>query len=58
VHFDGSTGLGRHKSTRETPCRKWYELSVEGIKDAATALGEIAAPVVTILGQLMPFLLK
>jgi hypothetical protein len=29
------------------PKRKWYELSAEGLKEAALALGDIAAPVLT-----------
>jgi thioredoxin reductase len=28
------------------PRRKWYELSLDGIKDAAIAVGEIAKPIV------------
>jgi hypothetical protein len=31
----------------QSPRRKWYELSADGLLEAAKAVGEIAAPVVT-----------
>lgn len=33
------------EATSKTPRKKWYELSAEGLIDAAKSLGEIAAPV-------------
>ncbi|MCP4711449.1 MAG: hypothetical protein GY869_22745, partial [Planctomycetes bacterium] len=40
------------EATKETPRKKWWELSVEGIKDAVTAVGVTAKPVLDILKQL------
>ncbi|HEV8259360.1 MAG TPA: hypothetical protein VGQ19_01215 [Burkholderiales bacterium] len=39
------------------PRRAWYELSLKGLREAAEALGEIAAPVVSTVTKLMPLLL-
>ncbi len=36
------------------PDRRWYDLSLAGIKEAAEALGEIATPILTIVGKLTP----
>jgi tetratricopeptide (TPR) repeat protein len=41
----------------EAPRRKWYELSLEGLKEAAEAVGEVAAPILKIVKQLTPLLL-
>ena len=38
------------------PRRKWYELSLEGIKEAAEAIGEIGKPVLDTVGKLLPLL--
>jgi len=40
------------------PRRKWYEVSIEGLKQAAINIGEVAAPVVGILAKLAPLLLR
>jgi hypothetical protein len=38
------------------PRRKWYELSLEGIKEAAEAIGEIGKPVLDTVARLLPLL--
>ena len=38
------------------PRRKWYELSVEGLKEAALAVGEVGVPVVATLKKLLSLL--
>jgi hypothetical protein len=43
--------------SQEKPRQKWYELSLGGLKEAAEALGAIAAPVTTIVSQLIGILL-
>lgn len=35
------------EATSQSPRRKWYELSAEGLVEAAKAVGEVAIPVVT-----------
>lgn len=42
----------------ESPRRKWYELSIEGITDAAKAIGEIGKPVISTVEKLLPVLIK
>lgn len=39
------------------PDRAWYKLSLQGLKDAAEAVGDIAAPIVSVVKKLMPLLL-
>jgi len=39
------------------PDRAWYQLSLQGLKDAAEAVGDIAAPIVSVVKKLMPLLL-
>lgn len=41
---------------RETPRPKQYQLSLEGIKDAAVTLGDIAKPVLAVAEKLAPLL--
>jgi small GTP-binding protein len=45
------------EGNRESPRKKWYEASLEGIKEAALTVGEIAKPVLEIAEKLSPFLL-
>ena len=45
------------EATSPKPRRKWYEVSIEGLKQAAINIGEVAAPVVDILAKLAPLLL-
>lgn len=40
----------------DKPRRKWYELSAQGLIDAAKTVGHIAAPVIAIVGSLLPLL--
>lgn len=40
-----------------TPRRKWYELSLDGLKEAAEAAGAIATPIVATVKALIPLLL-
>lgn len=37
--------------------RKWYELSVSGLKEAAEAIGEVGVPILKTLGKLLPALI-
>ena len=39
------------------PRHRWYELSLDGLKDAATSIGEIATPVLKIVKDVSPLLL-
>jgi hypothetical protein len=39
------------------PRKAWYELSLKGLKEAAETIGEIASPILTTVGKLMPLLL-
>ena len=39
-----------------TPDRKWYQLSLEGLKEAAEAVGAIAGPIIATVGKLKPLL--
>jgi len=39
------------------PRRDWYELSLKGLKEAAEAVGEIAAPIIATVKILIPLLL-
>jgi hypothetical protein len=43
--------------TASKPRRKWYEISFEGLKQAAVNIGELADPVLDIVKKLMPLLL-
>lgn len=45
------------EATSPKPRRKWYELSVEGLKDAAKNLGEIATPVLTTVEKIVKLLI-
>jgi signal peptidase I len=42
--------------TNPSPRKKWWELSVEGIKEAAASVGEIGNNTISILNKLLPFL--
>lgn len=41
----------------DEPERRWYELSLAGIKEAAEAVGAIATPIITTIGKLSALLL-
>lgn len=45
------------EATSAKPRRKWFEVSIEGLKQAAINLGEVATPVIELLGKLSPLLL-
>jgi hypothetical protein len=45
------------EATSSQPRRRWYEVSLEGLKEAAKNIGEIADPVLGIVQKLMPLLL-
>lgn len=45
------------ETANSEPDRRWYEVSLEGIKEAAEAIGGIAAPIMAIVAKLSPFLL-
>lgn len=44
------------EATSGAPRRRWWELSVEGLKDAAKTVGEIAAPVLASVEKVIRFL--
>jgi len=45
------------EATSSNPRRKWYEISLGGLKEAAKSVGEIAKPVLDVLGKLAPLLI-
>ncbi|MBW4465540.1 MAG: hypothetical protein KME07_08875 [Pegethrix bostrychoides GSE-TBD4-15B] len=45
------------EATSSEPRREWYELSVKGLKDAASSIGEIATPVLETVNKLVKLLL-
>jgi len=45
-----------NEATSSKPRRRWWELSVEGIKEAALTVGIIGKPVLTCLEKLIPLL--
>jgi hypothetical protein len=45
------------EAASSNPRRRWYELSLEGLKEAATGIGEIASPVLKIIKEISPLLL-
>jgi hypothetical protein len=44
------------EAVSEAPRKKWYDLSAEGLMEAAKAVGELAAPVVTSVKALLSLL--
>ncbi len=44
--------------TSSKPRRKWYEMSIEGLKDAARAVGEVGKPILVTTAKLLPLLNK
>lgn len=45
------------EATSSKPRRRWYEVSLDGLKEAAISIGEIAIPILNILSKLRPLLL-
>ncbi|MEO8578582.1 MAG: hypothetical protein ABI556_17860 [Gemmatimonadales bacterium] len=45
-----------NEATSPTPRRKWWELSAEGLKEAAKTLGDIATPVLATIAKVVAFL--
>jgi len=45
-----------NEATSEKPRRRWWELSADGIKEAAVAVGEIGTSVITSLDKILPIL--
>ncbi len=45
------------EASASKPRQKWYEISLEGLKQAAVNIGEIADPVLNIVKKLIPLLL-
>jgi len=45
-----------NEMAKSKPRRRWYEVSLEGIKEAALAIGEVGEPIVKTVTMLMPFL--
>ena len=41
-----------------TPRRKWYELSIDGLKEAAVKIGDLGKPILETTGKLLPLLLN
>jgi len=46
------------EATSSKPRRKWYEVTLDGLKQTATTIGEIAGPVLDIVTKLRPLLLS
>lgn len=44
------------EAVSESPRKRWYDLSAEGLLEAAKTVGEMAAPVVTCVKALIPLL--
>jgi hypothetical protein len=44
--------------TSSKPRREWYEVSVKGLQQAAENIGKIGEPILKIVGQLLPLLIK
>jgi hypothetical protein len=42
----------------DEPERRWYEVSLEGIRETAQAVGEIATPILNTVGKLSALLLR
>ena len=38
------------------PRRKWYEMSIAGLKEAAQAVGEVGKPIVETVSTLLPLM--
>jgi hypothetical protein len=45
-----------NEATSEAPRRKWYELSAQGLLEAAKAVGETALPVITAVNTVVGLL--
>lgn len=45
------------EATSSSPRRRWWELSIEGLKKAAQDVGEIGRPVLELASQIVPLLL-
>ena len=45
-----------NEMAKSEPRRKWYEISLEGIREAALAIGEIGKPIVETVAKLVPIL--
>ena len=46
-----------NEAISEKPRRKWYELNAQGLIEAARTVGQVAAPVISIVSSLLPLLL-
>jgi len=44
------------EATSKAPRRRWWELSMDGLKQAATAVGDVGKPVLEVLSLLVPLL--
>ena len=44
------------EAVKKEPRRKWYELSAEGLKEAAQKVGEIGKPILGLLKEISGFL--
>jgi hypothetical protein len=40
------------------PQKKWYDVSLDGLKEAAQAVGELGAPILQTVSKLIPLLLS
>ncbi len=45
------------ETEKSQPNKKWYELSIDGLKEAAGSIGEIGEPILKTLATLIPLLL-
>lgn len=65
AHIDAekTEELGRNlealskEMARPKPSRKWYEVSLSGLKEAAEAVGQVGKPILEVLAKLSPLVL-
>ena len=44
------------EASKAKPRQKWYEISIEGLKDATKAIGELANPILNIVNKIAELL--
>lgn len=50
--------LLQNELKKDKPQREWYEVSLDGLKEAALAVGELGAPIVQVTQKLLPLLAR
>jgi hypothetical protein len=46
------------EATRDAPSREWWELSLQGIREAAQSVGAIGNTAIDLVGKLTPLILS